>query len=260
MEKARILIVEDESIIAKDLKYRLENMGYEIPAAVLSGEEAVKKTKEIYPDLVLMDISLKGMSGIAAADQIRRFCNVPVLYLTAFSDKNIVELAKMTEPYGYILKPFDERELHIAIEMALYRHKMEMKLKEREQWLAAILKSIGDGVIVSDRDGCVKFMNPAAERLTGWSMENAAGKDLNKVFHIVSKETHESIECHAAKAIRHDAVLNVPENTVLISKSGEERDIEARFEIPIDDSVAPIKDSKGEIIGAVIIFREKTKI
>ncbi|MBI3815776.1 MAG: response regulator [Nitrospinae bacterium] len=252
----KILIVEDESIIAKDLKNRLERLGYEIPAAVQSGEEAVKKAKELHPDLVLMDIMLRGMSGIAAADQIRISCNIPVLYVTAFSDENILKLAKMTEPYGYILKPFDERELHIAIEMALYRHKMETKLRESEQWLTAILKSIGDGVIVTDKEGYVKFMNPTAERLTDWSMEKASGKELKEVFHIANKKTRENIECYAAKAIRHNAVLNLPENTVLISKGGVETDIEAHFEISIDDSTAPVKDSKGEIIGAVIVFRD----
>ena len=135
-------------------------------------------------DLVLMDIVLEGdMDGVKAAEHIRNHFDIPVVYLTAYSDDTTLQRAKITEPYGYILKPFQERELYTTIEMALYKHKMERKLKENEQWLATTLKSIGDAVIATDTKGFVTFMNPVAEVLTGWKQEEADQKvDQLKLF------------------------------------------------------------------------------
>lgn len=131
MEEARVLIVEDEGIVAKDLQGTLENLGYVVPDVVSSGEEAVQKAAEMQLDLVLMDIVLKGdMDGIEAAERIRARFGIPVVYLTAYADEDTLQRAKLTEPYSYILKPFEERELHIAIEMALYKHQIE---EERER-------------------------------------------------------------------------------------------------------------------------------
>jgi signal transduction histidine kinase len=131
MAKTKILVVEDEGIIAKDIRNRLEKMGHFVPAVAVSGEEAIKKAAEIQPDLVLMDIILKGeMDGIEAAGQIRTRFNIPVIYLTAHTGENILQRAKLTEPFGYIVKPFEERELQTAIEMALYRYKMEERLRQ----------------------------------------------------------------------------------------------------------------------------------
>ena len=116
-----------------------------------------------------MDIVLKGeTNGIDAAGQIRSRLDIPVVYLTAYADEKTVERAKLTEPFGYIIKPFNDKELHTIIEMALYKHKIEKKLKEREEWLSTILESIGDAVIATDAKGCVTLMNPVAESLTGW--------------------------------------------------------------------------------------------
>lgn len=131
MPKSRILIVEDEFIIAKDIQISLENLDYDVCALVSTGEEAVEKTEKERPDLVLMDIVLRGeMDGIEAAHQIRTRFDIPVVYLTAYADDKTVERAKVTEPFGYLIKPFKDRELHAIIEMALYKHKTE---KEREE-------------------------------------------------------------------------------------------------------------------------------
>jgi len=130
MTKAKILIVEDEGLIAMDMKKGLENVGYYVSAIVPSGKEAVEKAREIQPDLVLMDIKLSGdMDGIKAADIIRVSCDIPIIFLTAFLDEALLRRAKITEPYGYVLKPFDVRELHVTIEMALYKYKAERELR-----------------------------------------------------------------------------------------------------------------------------------
>src|SRR5207249_3205124 len=159
MTKTQILVVEDEHIVAKDIQLRLQALGYHIPAVASSGEEALQKAEEIRPDLVLMDIRLKGpMNGVEAAEELRRRFNIPVVYLTAYADKHTLDRAKVTEPFGYILKPFEERELYTCIEVALYKHHTECKLRESEQWLATTLRCIGDGVIATDMAGRVKFI------------------------------------------------------------------------------------------------------
>ncbi|MCG2830068.1 MAG: response regulator, partial [Desulfobacteraceae bacterium] len=133
MPNSKILIVEDEGVIAKDIKNILIFLGYSVIAVSSSGEEAIEKAKEMHPDLVLMDIVLEGdMDGVKAAEQIRDSFDIPVIYLTAYSDNTTLQRAKITEPYGYILKPFQERELYTTIEMALYKHQVEKKLKESE--------------------------------------------------------------------------------------------------------------------------------
>lgn len=137
-----VLIVEDESIVAKDIQRRLETLGYTVSAIVASGENAVEKARD-NPDVVLMDIVLKGdMDGIKAAEIIRSQFSIPVIYMTSYADDKTLERAKVTEPYGYILKPFEDRELHTIIEIALHKHEMEKKVRESEQWLSTTLKSI----------------------------------------------------------------------------------------------------------------------
>jgi PAS domain S-box-containing protein len=135
---AKILVVEDESIVAMDIKNRLMRLGYDVSSIAYAGEEAVEKATKICPDLVLMDIMLRGeMDGIEASRLIHERLDVPVVYLTAFSDEDTLQRAKITGPFGYIIKPFEDRELHVALEIAFYRHKMEKDLKESEEHLRA---------------------------------------------------------------------------------------------------------------------------
>jgi len=252
MAKARIMIVEDERIVAGDVKRILQNMGYAVPAVVSSGEEAIKRAQEENPDLVLMDIVLQGeMDGIEAARKIRSRLDIPVLYLTAYTNTGMLQRAKVTEPFGYIVKPFQERELHSNIEMALYKQKVQRKLKESEQWLSTTLKSIGDGLIATDGKGFVRFMNPVAEALTGWKQEEALGKDAAEVFHIINEKARSLTESPVAKALRNGVALSLTIHELLITKDGTE--------IPIDGSAAPIRDVKGTIVGVILAFRDITE-
>jgi len=165
---ARVLVVEDESIEAMGIERKLKRLGYIVPAVVASGEEAVKKAEETQPDLVLMDIRLKGdVDGIEAAKQIRSRFNIPVVYLTAYADEETLQRAKITEPNGYILKPFEERELRSNIEMALYKHKMETKMRIKDK---AIDSSI-NAVAIADIDGNISYVNRSF--LTMWGYENS---------------------------------------------------------------------------------------
>jgi PAS domain S-box-containing protein len=245
---ACILIVEDESIVAKDIKHKLKKLGYTVLAVVSSGKDAVEKAQE-NPDLVLMDIVLKGdTDGIKAAETIHTQFDIPVVYLTAHADDRTLQRAKITEPYGYILKPFEGRELYSAIEMALYKHKMEKRVRESEQWLSTILKSIGDAVIAIDTTKVVTFMNPVAEALTGWSQKEAAGKNLDDIFTIVDEKTGEKVESPAEQVLRGEA--GGAENGILLRDGTD---------IHVDEGAAPIKDDKGTITGVVVTFRDISK-
>ncbi|MBE9207514.1 response regulator [Nostoc sp. LEGE 06077] len=252
MTDANILVVEDESIVAKDLQNRLRKFGYTVPAIASSGQEAINKAVEISPDLVLMDIRLKGqMDGIQAAEQIHKYLDVPIIYLTAYADESTLERAKITEPFGYLLKPFKERELKTNIEIALTKHRLEKQLKTNQKWLSTLLNSIGDGVISSDSDQLVTFMNPVAEKLTGWTQSEAIKKNISEIFKIVDIATREPLENPIKKVLQSGAIAPLSTTTILIAPNGSET--------PIDHSAAPIKDDKDNITGAVLVFRDVTE-
>ncbi len=143
MAKSKIMIVEDEWITADDIRMSLQSLGYNVTSMVTSGEEAIQKAERDKPDLVLMDIMLKGkMDGIEAASQIRSCYNIPIIYLTAYADEKILERARITEPFGYIVKPFVSEDLKIAIEIALYKHRVEKERKKLIEELQGALPKI----------------------------------------------------------------------------------------------------------------------
>jgi len=252
MAKIQILIVEDDGIIAKDIQNTLEGLGYAVAAITSNAEGAIEKAAETQPDLVLMDIMLEGdMDGVEAAEQIRDRFGIPVVYLTAHADEKTLHRAKTTGPYGYILKPFNEMELHTNIEIALYKSGLEKKLKENEQLLATTLRSIGDAVITTDVNGSVTFMNPVAESLTGWRQKDAVRRPLKDVFNIIDEHTGEQIEDPVTRVLRDGVAVGLANNTVLIARDGTKRSI--------DDSGAPIRDGKGNIMGVVLVFRDITE-
>ena len=201
------------------------------------------------PDLVLMDIVLRGeKNGIDASREIKEKVDIPVIFLTAYSDVELIDKANSTEPYAYLVKPFQERQLLASIETALHKSGIEKLLEESEEWLATTLMSIGDAVIATDGAGYVKSMNHVAERLTGWKQEDAAGKPLTEVFKIINGTTDEEIENPVTKILREGVVVELADQTILMAKDGAK--------IPIDDSFAPIKNDKGGIIGTVMAFRD----
>jgi PAS domain S-box-containing protein len=157
----------------------------------------------------------------------------------------------MSQPFGFILKPFKERELQIGIEIALYRHETETRLRKVERMLATTLRSIGDSVISIDIEGRIIFINSAAEKLTGWKHEEAIGKNLTEVFNI-KEFCLEDLPKSLKTVIRDGVVMNlISDDSILITKDGEE--------IPVADSIAPIKDPRGNIPGAVLVFRDVTE-
>ncbi|HYC55513.1 MAG TPA: GAF domain-containing protein [Candidatus Binatia bacterium] len=183
--KASILVVEDENVVAMDLVSSLEKLQYHVVGVASSGEEAIEIAEHLRPSLVLMDVHLRGvMDGIQAAQQIQDRFFIPVVYLTAYSDETTLERARVTHPFGYVLKPFEDREMEIAIHIALFRHKMERALRDNQKRLDAILSSIGEAVVATDTQRCITFLNRAAETLLGWKSERATGRRLADVLRV----------------------------------------------------------------------------
>lgn len=151
MGQARILVVEDEVIVARAISSQLSQLGYVVTGTASSGKVAIAKALETQPELVLMDIILKGeMDGIATASHIREQLDVPVIFLTAYGDNNTLERAKITQPFGYIVKPFTTKDLKIAIEIGLLKHQLERELRQNRDQLATLLNSISDAVIATN--------------------------------------------------------------------------------------------------------------
>ncbi len=190
MSMARILIVEDERLVAAYIEKMVVGLGYEVAGVVSTGEDAVREAIRESPDLVLMDIMLRGsMDGITASDEIRKRAPIPIIFLTAYADGQTIERAKATEPSGYLLKPFEEKDLHTAIEISLHKHRVNMQLKERERWLSTILASISDGVVSADGEERIGFMNAVAESLIGRTKDDCLGKKLADVLHLVDEKS-----------------------------------------------------------------------
>jgi two-component system, cell cycle sensor histidine kinase and response regulator CckA len=249
MTSARVLIVEDERLVARDIQARLERLGYRPIGTTRFGDAAVAMAAEHRPDIVLMDIRLAGdMDGIAAALAIRSQLQLPVVYLTAYADEQTLARARVTEPFGYILKPFDERELSTVIEMALFKHAAERELRASERRYAVTLNSIGDAVIATDANNCVTFINPVAVALTGYAEQRAIGRPLTTIFRIVNESTREPVADPAHEALRSGRIVGLPRGTVLMASDGGE--------VPIDDCAAPILDDQNRIAGAVLVFHD----
>jgi PAS domain S-box-containing protein len=252
VEKARIMVVEDEAVISMEIQERLTKMGHSICGTAASGEEAVSTATAKRPDLILMDVHLRGeVDGVQTAQQIRDRIEVPVIYLTAFADDRTVERARLTEPFGYLIKPFSEKELYAAIETALYKHAMEAKLRDSERRYSTTVRCIADCVIVTDTDMRITLMNPAAQSATGWKQEEAVGKKLEEVFKIVDEKALIPVESPMAETIRQRVVMNLTAPVLLITKNGDK--------VPVEDSAAPMVDEKGVLTGAVMVFRDITE-
>lgn len=252
MSKASILIVEDEAIVAENLTSKLARMGNHVAGIAAKGREAVEMALELKPELILMDINLRGdLDGIQAAQAIREQQDIPVIYLTAHSDPVTLDRAKLTGPFGYILKPFEMRDLETQIELALHKHQLERKLRDQREWFQVTLSSIGDAVIATDEDGKINFLNGVAEELTGWSTTEAAGRPLKDIFHIIEEQTRKPGEDPVQRVMQTGTVVGLKTQTLLLRRDGRE--------VPIDDSGAPIRDEQGRIIGVVLVFRDITE-
>jgi PAS domain S-box-containing protein len=247
MAQATILVVEDESIVAMDLQQRLKGMGYSVPAVAASSQDALRKAAEIRPDLVLMDIRLKGfVDGIEVAEKLRQMLDVPPVYLTAYADQPTLARAKTTDPFGYIVKPFDEATLQRTIEMALYRRQKEREMKQSAAWLTAVLRCVDEGVLGADERGQITFMNPAAEAITGWQHDEALTRGLSEILQVVREGMAPTAE---------DPVKAVYEKCQEVTLTGNLRVTRRGGQIPITVKAAPVLDSLGVVTGVALAIK-----
>lgn len=242
-----LLVVEDEVLVARDIKSRLTRMGYEVLGTAGKGAEAIEKALALRPDLVLMDIHLQDdIDGVDAAIKIRETYDVPIIFCTAYSNEETLERAKVSTPYGYVLKPFDNRELEINIEIALYKHRVEKDLTATRRRLDATLTSISEGVIVTDLKGKVCMFNPMAEKITGWCRQNAELSSLSRVMPLRPiDEAGEQFDTGTLSP--GNIVVNLRQRLVRAN----------RDELPIEISTNVIQSAGDELV--VITFRDITR-
>jgi diguanylate cyclase (GGDEF)-like protein len=261
VKKCRILVVEDEAIVADDIQRTLVRLGYDVLPTAASGREAIEFARNLHPQLVLMDIRLQGpMDGIEAATVIRSECEIPIVCLTSHSDDATLARAMETAPSGYLLKPFGDRELRTAIEVGLRKHQLEARLAERERWLSTILQSIGDAVIVTDLDEVVTVMNAVAETLTGYNDGRAIGRPLHEVFRLIDSSGN-PVRSPVAKALqtRDGSLKPAPGLADGLGLADYIRLVRGDgTELPVAETCAPIWNTHGGVTGAVLVFRDTT--
>jgi two-component system cell cycle sensor histidine kinase/response regulator CckA len=249
MNGRRILVVDDERIVAEDISECLLNMNCEVVATAVSGPQAIERAREHRPDLIMMDITLQGeMDGIEAATHIRSELGTSCVFLTAYSDSVFLERAKLVHPAGYIVKPFDESGLRAAVEIGLFQVATERALSESQGEFQTTLMSIADGVITTDVEGNIKFVNAAAERITGLSNEQMAGHPASAVFTLFDEETGQDVENPVYAALRNERPVVSDRQLMLRCHDGNT--------LPVDDSAAPILDRAANKLGAVLVLRD----
>jgi len=251
MTPAHILVVEDEVIIAEDIRAKLKGLGYKVPTIALSGKEAIQKATELKPDLILMDIRLKGeMDGVTAAEQIKAQSSVPVNYLTAYADDETLQRAKITTPFGYIIKPFELRELHSNIEMALYKHQLDQELLRNQERYRIISELTSDFAYVfrvePDNTLEIEWISKAFSRITGYDpsiLETSAGRQ--NLFH---SDDFAFWTRRLERVLRGDTITD---EYRMVAKNGQVR--------WLYDSTQPVRDEKGQVVKLIGAAKDITE-
>jgi PAS domain S-box-containing protein len=250
MSKTRILVVEDESIVAKDIQKSLEKLGYEVPATASSAASAYEKLEEIQPDLVFLDIKLKGdEDGIHIAEHIKDKYNIPVIFLTSYVDQATLDRAKVTEPYGYLVKPFNESDLKTTVEMALFKFSKDREVRDNQHRLANALARVEESICVMDTDGRVSYLNDKAENIFGYSTATAVGMDAFQMF---------NLEIEGGVSVNKDDLLGAMRK----NEPWENKDCHIivkrdNTSLKVSVSASPIHDEKNQFLGCAIVMSDK---
>ena len=241
----KILLVEDDRITSRLLQKYIIDIGYTLTSALSSGEDALHEIDKNEPDLVLMDINLEGkLDGIESAMSIMLRHSLPVVYITSSSDSSTLERAKKGNAYGYIIKPFDKKDLRATMEMALVRHEMEKKIRENENRMTTILNSIADSVVVINETGIIDYVNPSTEALLVTDKANMLGKNINDAIRIGSDPSEDN-------GMYFPMSMNYIEFNNYISAGNKS--------IPVDLTSTPLRQENGRTSGAVIVVRDITQ-
>jgi PAS domain S-box-containing protein len=250
--KLRVLIVEDEGIIARDITHMLEQLGYEVSGEAGTGAEAIELASTTATDLVLMDIKLKGATdGIQTAAEIREQFGIPVVFLTSHADSDTLRRANQTQPFGYVVKPFNEADLKVAVEVGLNRHWLQQEAEEKQAWFDAALSSISDAVIATDIDGRIQHFNRAAEVLTGWRGSDAMGRRFTDVVRVRDEQGQSGGFDLNSLLCSHEPVLFA--SALIRHRNGNER--------LVVGSIGPMRRSGSALLhGAVVMLRDSSNL
>jgi len=254
MQAARVLIVEDEKIISLDLTRTLKNLGFEVAAVVSNGPDALESATQHRPDIILMDIMLSGeMDGIEAARHVKTSLDIPVVFITAYADEATLDRAKEAQPFGYIIKPFKERELYSTINIALYKSKIDKQILRQERLFGAILDSMDEALIAADTEGRVQFLNPAAETLTGWPEDEAYARPVDTVLELLDAHTEAptALPLNRSQLATPRSTLRF-EDLLLNNRHGGR--------LHITGTITPVQYASGEPETYLIAFKDITAV
>ncbi len=247
---ARILIVEDEGIIAGHIAARLLKTGYSVAGIAESSEEALASVREVSPDLILMDIRIKGsMDGIQTAAKLRETSDVPIIYLTAHTDQSTVDRAKMTEAFGFLTKPVHPTSLATSIEMAIHKHRADRAERAQRAWMETVLGTMADATVLVDANRRIQYMNGPAETLTGWNNEEARDREIAMILPLRELTTELEANRFLYPPDSPQPPSHIPRGLVASKRTGQW--------FPVEGEVAP-SVSAGKVLGAVITFRDAT--
>ena len=246
--KSNVLIVEDEALVAMEMQERITHLGYNVSAVVDTAESAVQLALARKPDLIMMDIRLKGaMDGIEAAALIQKSASVPVIFLTAYSGVEYLERAKITEPYGYLLKPVHEEQLESAIKMTMHRHAMDTRRKMGMRVLSAALGALPGGIVVTDPSLTVKYINRKTEELTGATSKSAVGNPISELLRLqdvaLDVDTAEGLD----EAFGKGKSINSGTHMLLMADGDM---------IPVRIDHHPLRNARNAIIGILLAVKD----
>jgi PAS domain S-box-containing protein len=246
-----VLVAEDDPLVADVIRSGLEDAGCTVAAIVDDGMAAIEASVVLQPDLILMDVRLKGeIDGIQAVELIHRRTNAPVVYLTGSSDQVTLQRAKASSAFGFVLKPFRIDSLLAVVEVAIARFRMEQHLEQRQITYATILDSISDGIITTDTDGRVRFMNSVAERLTGLPIGEAQGTPATGLLRFAGTASGPDQDHPVSRALKEQQRTTIGPDEQVVSRAGSQ--------VPVDGGVGPVIDRLGRLLGATITLRDVT--
>jgi len=253
MTGSKIMIVEDEAIVSMVLKETLTRFGYDVTGIAYNGYDAIQKAGENRPDLILMDVNLEGdIDGIETAERILALYDIPVIYLSAYSDTDTLLRAMKTQPYGYLLKPFEQNDLYKNIERALYKYKIKKKLNPEKEIIDSILSHIPDAFVAVNTEGKINLINSLAEEMTGWKNSEIKGKDFCETFSTFSINTRGTTELMSLLRKKGDKQISMtywPSRIPIVTKKGEK--------IHISINIILINDKNGNINQILFVLRPK---
>jgi len=249
--KPKIVVIEDEGLIAADLEARLKTAGYLVPGTADSAPKALQLIRKTTPDLVLMDIRLKGhVDGIEVAGQIREQMDIPVIYLTAYEDHATLERASQTQAFGYIKKPIATASLKGSIEMAIAKHRHERDLRAQRDWAVASFAAVPQAVLVTDSQGRVTYLNAHAEELTGWKVDDALGRECWELLRLYHHQSGTPVQNLVTVALLQGEVIPLPEGIC------HKKDVRTSY--AVEGSIAP-RWHDGRAEGTVVAISDVTR-